>query len=57
MNGGCISTIIHETGHALHYYLTELKVPDNYDEIVKRVRENNELLLKLVNILNIDIKL
>lgn len=46
MNGGCISTIIHETGHALHYYLTELKVQDNYDEIVKRVRENNELLTK-----------
>lgn len=46
MNGGCISTIIHETGHALHYYLTELKVLDNYDEIVKRVRENNELLTK-----------
>lgn len=46
MNGGCISTIIHETEHALHYYLTELKVPDNYDEIVKRVRENNELLTK-----------
>ena len=52
-NDGCIhmddsfaSTIIHETGHALHYYLTELKVPDNYDEIVKRVRENNELLTK-----------
>lgn len=46
MNGGCISTIIHETEHALHYYLTELKVLDNYDEIVKRVRENNELLTK-----------
>lgn len=46
MDGGCISTIIHETGHALHYYLTELKVLDNYDEIVKRVRENNELLTK-----------
>ena len=46
MNGGCISTIIHETGLALHYYLTELKVPDNYDEIVKIVRENNELLTK-----------
>ena len=46
MNGGCISTIIHETGHALHYYLTELKVPDDYDEIVKRVRENKELLTK-----------
>ena len=46
MNDGCISTIIHETGHALHYYLTEFKVPDNYDEIVKRVRENKELLTK-----------
>ena len=46
MNDGCISTIIHETEHALHYYLTEFKVPDNYDEIVKRVRENKELLTK-----------
>lgn len=46
MNDGCISTIIHETGHALHYYLAEFKVPDNYDEIVKRVRENKELLTK-----------
>ena len=46
INDSYISTIIHETGHALHYYLTELKVPDNYDEIVKRVRENNELLTK-----------
>ena len=46
VNDGCISTIIHETGHALHYYLTEFKVPDNYDEIVKRVRENKELLTK-----------
>ena len=46
MDDGCISTIIHETGHALHYYLTEFKVPDNYDEIVKRVRENKELLTK-----------
>lgn len=47
VNDGCISTIIHETGHALHYYLTEFKVPDNYDEIVKRVRENKELLTKI----------
>lgn len=53
-NDGCIhmddsfaSTIIHETGHALHYYLNSFKVPDNYDEIVKRARENKELLIKV----------
>lgn len=53
-NNGCIhmddsfaSTIIHETGHALHYYLNSFKVPDNYDEIVKRARENKELLIKV----------
>lgn len=52
-NDGCIhmddsfaSTIIHETGHALHYYLNSFKVPDNYDEIVKRAEENKELLTK-----------
>lgn len=53
-NDGCIhmddsfaSTIIHETGHALHYYLNRFKVPDNYSEIVKRARENKELLIKV----------
>lgn len=53
-NDGCIhmddsfaSTIIHETGHALHYYLNRFEVPDNYSEIVKRARENKELLIKV----------
>lgn len=47
MDDSFASTIIHETGHALHYYLNSFKVPDNYDEIVKRARENKELLIKV----------
>lgn len=47
MNDSFTSTVIHETGHALHYYLNRFKVPDNYSEIVKRARENKELLIKV----------
>ena len=47
MDDSFASTIIHETGHALHYYLNRFKVPDNYSEIVKRARENKELLIKV----------
>lgn len=46
INDSYISVVIHETGHALHHYLTESEVPDNYDEIVKRAEENKELLTK-----------
>lgn len=46
INDSYISVVIHETGHALHHYLTGSEVPDNYDEIVKRAEENKELLTK-----------
>lgn len=39
-----ISTIMHETAHALHYYLTDEKIPENYEEIVERARQNPRLL-------------
>lgn len=35
-----ITTILHETGHALHHYLTETKVPDNYSEVLMSARNN-----------------
>lgn len=46
INDSYIPVVIHETGHALHHYLTGSEVPDNYDEIVKRAEENKELLTK-----------
>lgn len=46
INDSYISVVIHETGHALHHYLTGSEVPDNYDEIVKRAEENKKLLTK-----------
>lgn len=35
-----ISTILHETGHALHHYLTDSKVPENYSEVLKSAKDN-----------------
>ena len=42
-----VDVLLHETGHALHYYLAENKVPDNYTEIVERARNNPEMLVKV----------
>ena len=42
-----VNVLLHETGHALHYYLAENKVPDNYTEIVERARNNPEMLVKV----------
>ena len=35
-----VETMLHETGHALHYYLTKNHVPDNYQEVIFNVRTN-----------------
>lgn len=40
------SILLHETGHALHFYIANMKTPDNYQEIVERARENPEVLVK-----------
>lgn len=39
-----IDTLMHETGHALHYYLTDYKVPENFEEIINEIRNNKEIL-------------
>ena len=42
-----VGTILHETGHALHYYLTKNAVPENYQEIISNVRFNPTVLEKV----------
>ena len=39
-----IETILHETGHALHSYLSDNIVPDDYQEIIERARKNPQIL-------------
>lgn len=39
-----IETMAHETGHALHWYLSSGKIPNDYDEIVSTLRCNKDLL-------------
>lgn len=41
------NTLLHETGHALHYYVGEAKMPDDYFEIINRARLNPEILKKV----------
>lgn len=42
-----ISTINHETSHALHYYLSNDYIPDNYTDIITRARNNSDLIRKV----------
>lgn len=42
-----ISTLLHETGHALHYYLSKFHTPDEYDDILKQVRSNPQTIIKV----------
>lgn len=46
-NKDLVYTIIHETGHALHWYLALDKYPDNYEEVVNRVINNPQTLKKV----------
>lgn len=39
-----ISTINHETSHALHYYLADDYVPENYFEVTERIRNSEGIL-------------
>lgn len=39
-----IETVLHETGHALHSYLSDNIVPDDYHEIIERARKNPQIL-------------
>lgn len=40
------NTMLHETGHALHSYIANMKTPRDYQEIVERARKNPEVLAK-----------
>lgn len=42
-----VETILHETGHAMHYYLAENRVPDDYQDIIRKIRENQKTLEKV----------
>lgn len=40
------NTLLHETGHALHFYAADMKTPDEYQKIVEEARENPDVLAK-----------
>lgn len=42
-----VDTILHETGHALHHYLAQNMVPDEYQEIIYRASQNPETIDKI----------
>ena len=42
-----VEILLHETGHALHYYLAQNRVPENYQEVVLNIRSNPETLRKI----------
>ena len=47
-----VESLLHETGHALHHYMAQDKIPDDYNEIVTRARQNPELLVKAERLSN-----
>lgn len=42
-----VETLLHETGHALHYYLANNNVPREYEDVIKSIRDNPETLKKV----------
>lgn len=45
LDNDIISTINHETSHALHYYFANFYTPNNYLEVIERVRKNPQTIL------------
>jgi len=46
-NSTTISTLNHETGHALHFYTTNEAIPDNFFELIEEVRNSPGWLKKV----------
>ncbi len=42
-----ISTLNHETGHALHYYLADNQIPSNYEEVINRIISSESWLKRV----------
>ena len=42
-----VETLLHETGHALHYYLAKNNVFEDYNEVILRIRNNSENLARV----------
>ena len=42
-----VETLLHEKGHALHYYLANNNIPDEYNSIIESCRTNMDTLKKV----------
>lgn len=47
-----VSTLLHETGHALHYYLIDSRIPQEYPEVINRARNNPEVIKQVEKFAN-----
>ena len=43
----CIESINHETSHALHFYLSDYYVPENYEKIISNIRSKEGIMEKI----------
>ena len=48
LSNDVISTINHETTHALHFYLSNSHVPNNYLEVIERARNNPQIIQRII---------
>ncbi len=42
-----ISTLNHETGHAIHYFLADFQIPENYDSLIHSIANSPDWLGKV----------
>ena len=45
-NSTSVSALLHETGHALHYYIAKDKIPEDYNKIIRKVKEDPNLIAR-----------
>lgn len=57
MENPIISIINHETGHALHCYLTNFDIPTNYSDVISRISSNPNWLKKVEEYSNTYVKI